>query len=159
MIIELIFEDRWSRPGDGASMKVQVHRLPGGILYEMYEGAQRVFLTFSPRPYTLGQSCDGTIDACVFALFFDFCRTFGLDPDTVYREAYPDAEPSDAMAQEEIIDRAKAEGVVFPEVWDVRSSQGLLDSLTEINNHSLVGVLTESEAGWAFAAEADGAAI
>ena len=70
---ELIEQENWERPSDNALMDIMVFRVPGGILYEMYTNGDRCFHQFSPRPYVLGQSCDGPINTCVFALFYDFC--------------------------------------------------------------------------------------
>jgi len=94
----------------------------------------------SPRPYVLGQACDGSIGDCVHALFFDFCSKKGIDPVAMYRMAYPEEEPIDYGEVRKV---AEWEGVKYPKRWDKKAFAGLIESLTEINNHSLVGVLSE----------------
>jgi hypothetical protein len=95
---------------------------------------------FSPRPYVLEQACDGSIDDCVHALFFNFCSKKGIDPVATYRMAYPEDNPPDYG---EVLKSAEWEGVKYPKRWDKKAFAGLIESLTEINNHSLVGVLLE----------------
>lgn len=141
-----IYQEDWRRPADGAHMDIMVLRVPGGILYEMYADGDRCFHQFSPRPYVPGQACDGTIEHCVFALFYDYCQARGLCPAALYRKAYPDTEPESPAEREATTRRAMAEGVSFPLDRDDEAFQGLLDSLTEINNHSLVSILI-GEAG------------
>ena len=143
---EMIDHDDWTRDADGALMDVMVFRVPGGILYEMYTDGDRTFHQYSPRPYVLGQPCDGTIENCVFALFYDYCKVKGLDPAALYRQAYSDREPSSEAEREACIRRAMAEGVAFPLAWYDEAFKGLLDSLSEINHHSLVSILDQSAA-------------
>lgn len=140
---ELIHQEDWKRGADEALMDLIVFRVPGGILYEIYTNGDRCLHQFSPRPYVLGQPCDGTIEHCVFALFYDYCGAKGLDPAALYREAYSDCEPDSKGERDATTRRAMAEGVAFPLAWDNEAYRGLLESLTEINNHSLVSVLTE----------------
>jgi len=97
---------------------------------------------FSPRPYVLGQTCDGSIDDCVHALFFSFCLKKGVDPAATHRMAYPEEEPPNYG---EVQKSAEWEGVKYPKRWDKKAFAGLIESLTEINNHSLVGVLLEHD--------------
>lgn len=139
----LLSHEDWQRQSDGTRMDLMVFRVPSGILYEVYADGDRCFHQFSPRPYVLGQPCDGTIEACVFALFYDYCGAKGLDPAALYREAYSDCEPDSKGERDATTRRAMAEGVAFPLAWDDEAYRGLLESLTEINNHSLVSVLTE----------------
>ena len=143
---EMIDHDDWTRDADGALMDVMVFRIPGGILYEMYTDGDRTFHQYSPRPYVLGQPCDGTIENCVFALFYDYCGAKGLDPTDLCRQAYPDRELPSAAEREACSRRAMAEGVAFPIAWDDQAFQGLLESLSEINDHSLNSVLIEGTA-------------
>lgn len=44
--------------------------------------------TVSPRPYRLGQACDGSISAGVMALFHRWCLDRGHSPDALHRLAY-----------------------------------------------------------------------
>lgn len=46
-----------------------------------------------PRPYVLGQACDGSIGAPVMALYLDFCTRHDLDAPALYAQAYPEAKP------------------------------------------------------------------
>lgn len=98
---------------------------------------------FSKRPYQLRQSCDGSIDSPVFALFNDFCVKKNLDPIKIYNSVYDDSK----LTKEELeiyTKFAEWQGVKYPKKWDKEAYEGLLDSLTEINNHSLVGYLSEN---------------
>lgn len=92
----------------------------------------------SPRPYKLGQSCDGSIDQAVHALFYRYCNQAGISAEALYKKAYPDEKPPN---YENVIKAAEWEGVEFPEKWGTKEFEGLIESLTEINNHSLVNVL------------------
>ena len=98
---------------------------------------------FSPRPYKLGQCCDGSIDACVFALFFDYCEKNNLDWKELYKKAYPETD-TEEINEDFLKQLAEWEGVEYPQVWDKKAIEGLLKSLGEINNHSLVDVLSEN---------------
>jgi len=131
---------------DGAKMKERVVKVKGGIRSKMFINGVKVIDTFSKRPYKLAQSCDGTIDDCVHALFIDFCHKLDLDAQELYYRAYPESEKDncyDLEAQINIITRANKEGVEYPEIWNEQAFKGLVESLTEINNHSLVGVIEE----------------
>jgi hypothetical protein len=97
---------------------------------------------FSPRPYKLAQPCDGSIDQTAFALYIDYCRAKNIDPKELYLKAYHDENHKD-LDCEEILKLANWEGVEYPESWDKKAYEGMLESLTEINNHSLVGALEE----------------
>ena len=99
------------------------------------------------RPYRLGGACDGSIDAPVMALFLDFCRRHGLDADVLYALAYRDDPP---LAQDAITDSAHWQGVLIPHTWTAACFAGLLASLSEINNHTLRGVLDEAAEGSTF---------
>lgn len=97
---------------------------------------------FSRRPYRLAQPCDGSIDSSVHALFYAFCQANNLDARTLYLEAYPDTKKENVNYQE-IIEFAEWQGVKYPKKWGEKEFDGLIESLTEINNHSLVGILEE----------------
>lgn len=94
-----------------------------------------------PRPYVLGQACDGSISAPVMALYLDFCARHGQDAQTLYAEAYPEAEPLEGDA---ITTFAYWQGVAIPHTWTAACFSGLLESLTEINAHTLRGVLDDA---------------
>ena len=141
---DLIYTNEWQRRSDNVTIREEKHRIKGGILYEMYIKGERAQFLFSKRPYVLGQSCDGTIDTCVAALFLDFCEKNKLDAKNLYSEAYPENTPSYQAHQTAVIKKnAKLEGVIIPKKWDQSAFDGLIDSLVEINNHSLVNVLLE----------------
>ena len=101
--------------------------------------------TFSKRPYVLGQACDGTIDSCVHGLFIEWCRNQGHDPQELYHAAYPDAPPYSADMQASLLNEARLQGTTFPQHWGAKENDGLIASLSEINNHSLVDVVTEAQ--------------
>ena len=143
-----LFTDEWIRKADGAKMRIEVVRVEKGIRSLMFINGELTMDTFSKRPYTLGQSCDGTIDNCVHALFIDFCRQLDLDPEEIYYEAYPEAKKEssyDLENQTNTTDKANKEGVEYPKVWNKQAYLGLLESLTEINNHSLVSVIEDKK--------------
>jgi hypothetical protein len=140
-IEKLLRVEEWTRR-DGAHMKVEVVKIEKGIRQRMYVDGVRVMDTFSERPYKLGQACDGTIDICVHALYISYCRAKGLDPETIFTSAYKNEKyPPDLV--ERTFKEAQREGVLYPKVWGTKEFEGLIESLTEINHHSLVGVLEE----------------
>jgi hypothetical protein len=139
--MKILHRSAWTRH-DGAAMTQQRVQVRGGIISKLFVNGKKVMDTFSPRPYQLGQHCDGTIDDCVHALFLNWCKAKEYSPETLYREAYPNDEYPEEM-QKGIQARAGLEGVAYPEEWGAKEFEGLIASLTEINNHSLVSVLEE----------------
>jgi len=95
---------------------------------------------FSPRPYQLGQACDGSITECALALFVSFCRERGFSPDELHRAAYPKEE---LPAWDDVLSAADWQGVAYPKQWDEKAKSGLLESLHEINCHSLAAIVSE----------------
>jgi hypothetical protein len=98
---------------------------------------------FSPRPYQLAQACDGSIESCVLALFSAFCEARQLDPIALLQRAYPDEPAHTAQDFVEICRQADWERTAYPTRWDGSAIAGLLESLHEINYHSLTGVLDD----------------
>lgn len=100
----------------------------------------------SPRPYQLGQACDGSITSCVLALFHSFCLYARLDPVALHREAYLEREKDDFQDLDfnEILPFANWQGVKYPRIWGKAEYEELLESLTEINYHSLGNFLDET---------------
>jgi hypothetical protein len=96
---------------------------------------------FSPRPYRLGQSCDGSITACVLALFYRFCQKHKQFPDSLLAAAYPKQKLQ--MRWPEILASADWQGVACPTQWNATEVAGLLVSLHQINYHSLAGVISD----------------
>jgi hypothetical protein len=139
---KLLSRNTWQRMADGAPMALTVSKVKGGIVQRMYLHGALIQKTFSKRPYELAQACDGTIDACVYGLLILFCRAHHLDLQQLMEEAYPNREPFTVEAQEADLQRALAQGIAIPQHWDSNAFAGLLDSLTAINNHSLVDCLT-----------------
>jgi len=137
----LLRVDEWKRH-DGAHLKVEVVKVQKGIRQRMYVDGVRVMDTFSKRPYTLGQACDGTIDVCVHALFISYCRAKGYNPETLFTTAYKNEIYSPDRVHS-TLKEAEKEGVRYPKEWGAKEFDGLLESLTQINNHSLVSVLME----------------
>ena len=101
--------------------------------------------TVSPRPFVVGQTCDGTGDACCHALYFHYCQSQGLDPIALYRRAYQvhNGKKYSDPDYEAIIEKAIWEGLEYPPEWNDASFKLLLKSLYSINNRSLVEVLEE----------------
>ena len=99
----------------------------------------------SPRPYQLGQACDGSITSCVLALFHSFCLYAQLEPVVLHREAYLEREKDDFQDLDfsEILPFANWQGVEYPTIWGEEEYKGLQESLTEINYHSLANILDE----------------
>jgi hypothetical protein len=130
-----------------------VVRRSTGILYlvHRYAGerpAQRVlhrdacrYGHLSPRPYQLGQACDGSITGCVLALFSAFCEARKLDPNALLRRAYADERDFTEQDFAEIRLHADWERTAYPEKWDRHAIEGLLESLREVNYHSLAEVV------------------
>src|SRR5436305_15275566 len=111
-IEKLLRVEEWIRR-DGAHMKVEVVKVENGIRQRMFVDGVRVMDTCSPRPYTLGQGCDGTIDICVHALFISYCRAKGLDPETVFTSAHKNEKyPPDLV--EHTLKEAHREGIKYP---------------------------------------------
>jgi hypothetical protein len=98
---------------------------------------------FSKRPFQLGQGCDGSGDACCFALFHHFCLSQGLDSVALHRKAYfeDDRERYQQPNPDLIVQLADWQGVAYPEQWNEQAYRGLIKSLLGINNRSLVAVL------------------
>jgi hypothetical protein len=97
----------------------------------------------SPRPYKLGQACDGTITTSVLAAFCAACDALGWDASALYAEAYPqerDMIPDWGRCRR---DADWQGGVVWPAQWDAVALDGLEHSLTEINYHRLRDMLDE----------------
>jgi hypothetical protein len=130
-------------------------RRPKGILYlvHRYRGdrpARRVLYRdacrhghFSSRPYQLAQACDGSIGSCVLALFIAFCEARQFDPISLLQRAYPE-EPS--YTEQDFIEirrQADWQHTAYPARWDRPAIGGLLESLHEINYHSLAGVVDD----------------
>ena len=126
-------------------------KIPGGVSYlnawvpDTAAGVQRFFrwlaqrkLEFvSLRPYRLGQACDGTIGSPVLHAYHVACDALGLDADRLYKLAYPkwtDNPPDWDGCKHHA---GWQGGVVWPDHWDAAALDGLAESLTAINYHSL----------------------
>lgn len=149
---------REGRPDlDGKLYLDAFEKVPGGIVHlnwwapatlvgirEFFRGlANRSELSVSPRPYRLGQACDGTIDSAALHAYQVACEALGLDADELYRRAYADRHEQPPSWK---CCRRMAEwqgGVVWPERWDAAAVAGVAESLTAINYHSLRGEFEE----------------
>ena len=141
---------------DGKMFMETKHREKGHINYIIYrqyisdDGViyKKVLEVKSPRPYRLGQGCDGTIDSVVLALYKEWCDAGGLDADELLKQAYHDEDWRPDWKGIQAL--ALWEGYVRPLEWDSEAEAGLLASLTEINYHSLVDVVSEhvSQRAW-----------
>ncbi|WP_013335108.1 hypothetical protein [Gloeothece verrucosa] len=99
---------------------------------------------FSKRPYTPGQACDGSITTSVLALFKNFCDYFSLNPTKLYQQAYPTDEPISIDQYKQVVEFAQWQGgVEYPTTWDKTAIFGLIESLREINYHSLNELVIE----------------
>lgn len=133
-----------------AEWLVQVFvRVSGGVyhLVARYSGEQpsldflrheaRRRSCLSKRPYRLGQSCDGSIEACVMALFFNFCAMRNVDAAELRRAARPNRPELTAQEIAAIKEQADWEGTDYPRTWDDNAMRGLVESLHAINAHAL----------------------
>jgi hypothetical protein len=122
-----------------------IHRYPGDrpTRSVLYRHARR-YGHLSPRPYQLAQACEGSIGSCVLALFWSFCEANQLDPITLLQRAYPDEPAYTDQDFVEIRSHADWEHTAYPARWDQAAIAGLLESLHEINYHSLASVVQET---------------
>jgi hypothetical protein len=128
---EVIFEGRVKCPG---SIKYLVWRYKKGVLLHTAKTDLLEHGCFSPRPYQLGQACEGSITGCALALFVRFCRDCGHCAEALLRAAYPDENRGNLN---DIVAFADWQGVAYPAQWDERAKAGLLESLHAVNYHSL----------------------
>lgn len=63
---------------------------PAGVRQFFRGLAARTTEFMSPRPYQLGQACDGTINSPVLHAYKVACDDLGLDANRLYKAAYPD---------------------------------------------------------------------
>jgi len=110
------------------------------ILREIHE---RGF--FSARPYQLGQACDGSITACVLALFYRFCQERSELPNELLRAAFPNQQLEADWT--DIVTTAEWQGVVYPFAWNGDAGKGLVKSLHEINYHALAAIVSDLTEG------------
>ena len=101
----------------------------------------REYGVLSSRPYQLGQSCDGSIDACVWVLLHDFLRKKRLSMTRFIQKAYPEEEAYTKAIIKEIVDFGIWQGVTIPSRWNATSITGLIRSLHNVNHHSLAQVI------------------
>lgn len=141
--IKLISTEQWIRPGDDAPMSLKAWKCDGGVIYDMFLKDELIQSTFSQRPYELGQACDGTIDTCVMALLISYCQNKKIDLRTLLTLCYPNDDWSHLTNdyQNNKLTLAHEEGLIIPSCWDSIAFDGLCDSLTEINLHSMVEAL------------------
>ena len=110
----------------------------------IYHDLNRAY--FSKRPFQLGQGCDGSGDACCFALLHHFCLSYELDSVALHRQAYCDDERTQYQEPnpKKIQEFANWQGVAYPETWTKEAYERLDKSLYDINNRSLVQVLEDA---------------
>ena len=125
-------------------VKHLVNRYPRVRLQLIYHDLEQAYL--SKRPFQLGQSCDGSGDECCFALCHHFCQSHGLDSVALHRQAYGEREGDKYQEPnpEKIQELANWQGVAYPETWSKEAYEGLIKSLYDINNRSLVQVLEDA---------------
>jgi hypothetical protein len=129
------------RKVDGG-IKHLVNRYPKARLELIYHDLEQHGF-FSKRPFQLGQGCDGSGDACCFALFHHFSLSKGIDSVALHRKAYfeRDQDKYQQPNPKAIQIFAEWQGVAYPDQWTEQAYQGLIKSLLGINNRSLVQVL------------------
>jgi hypothetical protein len=141
---ELIYEEKWRRERDNLPMCIKVWKTRDGIIREHLANEALMLSIYSPRPYQLGQGCDGTTDDCVKALFILWCRANQQDPEVLMDAAYPnEAGEFNSQAQAEILDEANKEGIAIPQMWDEAAYLGLLESLRAINFRSIADIVED----------------
>lgn len=117
---------------------------PAGVRQFFRGLAERSAEFVSPRPYQLGQACDGTINSPVLHAYKVACDALGLDADWLYKSAYPERD-DDPPTWIECRRHAEWQGgVEWPERWDAAAIDRLAESLTEINYHSLRSEFSEA---------------
>ena len=126
-------------------VKHLVNRYPKARLELIYHDLEHHGF-FSKRPFQVGQGCDGSGNSCCFALFHNFCLSQGLDSVALHRKAYfeRDREQYQQPNPEAIQKFADWQGVAYPERWTEEAYKGLIKSLLDINNRSLVTVLEDT---------------
>ncbi len=132
------------RKVDGG-VKHLVSRYPKARLELIYHDLEHHGF-FSKRPFELGQKCDGSGDACCFALFHHFCLSHGLNSVELHRKARfeQDQDKYQSPNPDTIQKFADWQGVAYPVEWTEQAYQGLIESLLDINNRSLVAVLEDT---------------
>jgi hypothetical protein len=132
------------RKVDGG-VKHLVNRYPKARLELIYHDLEHHGV-FSKRPFQLGQGCDGSGDACCFALFHHFCLSHALNSVELHRKASfgRDLDKYQQPNPEAIQKFAEWQGVAYPVEWTEEAYEGLIKSLLDINNRSLVAVLEET---------------
>jgi len=131
-------------PGGITFLNNWITDTPTGFREFFAELSQQKKKFLSPRPYRLGQACDGTITSSVLAAFKVACDALGFDADTLYKKAYPEPDDPPPVWADCRQDADWQGGVVWPGQWDATAINGLVESLTEINYHSLVTVFSEA---------------
>lgn len=109
----------------------------------LLDGSEIRDTRLSPRPYKLGQACDGSIDYGVLALAEAWAAQAGVDFLEAYNAAYPDREGMDGGKLTRIREEAEWEGVAIPERWGDEELVGLVNSLVFANQDSLLEALAE----------------
>jgi len=141
MVVEI-----WVKDKDLLRHSLQRHKLmnnPAHKIEEWVSNTQRFGLA-SHRPYSPGQACDGTISACVIALFTDFCKKRSVNPVKIWNKAYPEERPK--LTKRELAETksfAEWQGVQYPKQWDAINVESLFESLHHANYHQLATTVAE----------------
>lgn len=141
MVVEV-----WVKTEEGIRYSIQRCELiedPANKVKEWVDKTRRFGLA-SHRPYTPGQACDGTISACVTALFIDLCKHRNINPVTVWNTAYPDKKESVKKKELELTKEfAEWQSVAYPKQWDAVQIELMIESLHNASFHQLVTVVRE----------------
>lgn len=141
MVVEV-----WVKTEDGLRYSIQRCHLVDNPAEHVKEWVDktRKFGLESYRPYSPGQACDGTISACVTALFIDLCKHRNVNPVTIWNTAYPDEKPRVSKKNLGLTKNfADWQRVAYPRHWDAVQIDLILESLRHANFHQLATVVSE----------------
>ncbi|HTF18289.1 MAG TPA: hypothetical protein VK658_09475 [Chryseolinea sp.] len=141
MVVEV-----WVKTENGLRYSIQRFQLvdnPAEHVNECVDKTRKYGLE-SYRPYSPGQACDGTISACVIALFIDLCKHRNVNPVMIWNAAYPDKKPR-VNKKELALTKSFADWqrVAYPKQWDAVQIELMLESLHNANFHQLATTVSE----------------
>ena len=156
----------------GFDLQFTVHRLPSGERPFIYEAAIKVpggivflcerwherptesmmaercarFGLFSRRPYYAGQATDDSTIDCVFALYYAYCQSLGVNPTELLARTYPGWETPekwDGKLWGFILEASRWHGTPIPDAWETDTAIGLVMSLCGQHRAELAETLTQ----------------
>lgn len=137
-------------PQDADPFFIKIAKATGKCLLKIiWDGADGYpehawgYVQWSVRPYTQWYGCDGTTDANIHFIAKTLCGRLGLVYADLYEQAY--SRPQDEPLGQSWVRRFDWNGTeaetVVPELSEITLC-GVLHDLEEINNHSLVNLLS-----------------